>query len=153
MPGCCDCIQLYCCLHMGIDWGAAVQLVNSPAAVQLVNSPEHAPKFGMCCIQGKVQPPPPELIPQLLHCLYTSGEPDAKAFRENVLDVLLQQRLHIHLCEGEGLHLQPCVCMCLLLFTASADTTCTCRCRWMTARTSMACPLASVSAYGARCAS
>ena len=60
---------------MGFDWGVAVQLVNSP---------DHAPKFGMCYVQGKVQLLPPEPIPQPLHRLYTGGEPDAKAFRENV---------------------------------------------------------------------
>ena len=105
--------------------------------MQLVNSPDHAPKFRMCCVHGKVQLPPPEVIPQPLHRLYTSGEPDAKAFCEDVRP-LLQQRLHTHLCKGQGLHLQHCVCMWLVLFTASADTTCTCRCRWMTAHRSMA---------------
>ena len=130
---------------MGIDGGVVVQLVNSPG---------HASKFGMCCVQGKVQLPHLDLIPQTLHRLYTNGDPDVKALCHNIHYYSIAFTFNCARVIPRDCQVQPCVCTCLSLLTASADTTCHCRCRRMTARRSTACLSASaVSAYGAKCAS
>ena len=100
--------------------------------MHLVNSPEHALKFGMCCVQGKVQVQPPEPIPQPLHHLYTSGEPDAKAFRENV-------------------RYKTLACTCSIASACACCCSQTCRCRWMTARRSMACLLTLAHKHSQAC--
>ncbi|KIM40031.1 hypothetical protein M413DRAFT_29163, partial [Hebeloma cylindrosporum] len=53
-------------------------------AEKLSNSSKHSPKFGMCCMEGKVQLPALEAPPEPLRQLLTSEDRSAKTFRDEI---------------------------------------------------------------------
>jgi hypothetical protein len=53
-------------------------------AEKLTSSSNANPRFGICCYQGKIKLTLLHNLPPELHNLYTSQNPHAKQFRENI---------------------------------------------------------------------
>ena len=51
---------------------------------RLTDSSKCSPRFGTCCLSGKVQLPPLEDVPQPLQQLLVSDSPDAVKFRDEI---------------------------------------------------------------------
>ena len=53
-------------------------------AERLKKSSDHAPRFGLCCLQGKVLLPPLEPLPVQLERLYQTEDLQGKHFRKEI---------------------------------------------------------------------
>lgn len=51
---------------------------------RLTKSSKLNPKFGSCCLQGKIQLPPIDHAPPELNALYMTNTPRARAFKERI---------------------------------------------------------------------